>query len=999
LDKRRPNSVVLILFFVSGVAGLVFEVTWAKYLALFLGNTAHAHILVLAVFMGGLSLGNYLFGRIADGKVHRLRLYGLLELFVSLAGFTYPWYFVLLSSLYLRLATSSAAEGGGWLVAVAKVGLCIASVLPATVAMGGTFPLLARLCSTSMKDVPRALGHLYFANTLGAALGALTAGFVLIPLLGLDSSVYAASSTLLVVGAIAVSLSPAFQDHVAAVSPTGEVRALPLAQEARPEGAPLSLIVSLAGLSGAVNMLYEVAWTRALTLFLGSSTYSFSLMLTSFLAGIALGGIAYVSLAARWQRPLGIFAGAQLATGLVLVLSIPLYQRIPYYYSVAIHLVSDEQLGFLAYQLVIFALGTLVMIVPAVLMGITLPAMSAASAGAVESLGTSVGTVFAYNTLGTILGTVAGGLFLIPELGLEKTFVVGTALTMGIGVLALASVRSVRALPAVPLTVACVCAFLILSLLMRSPWDPRVLAKGEFRNPSVGFDSFDAYRESLDDQVLYHRDGVNTTVTVLRDGDSIYLKVNGKTDASTKGDLSTQLLLGHLPALLHTGARNAAVIGFGSGITAGALTLHGLASIDIFEIAQEVIEASEIFAPYNHNVMANPSVRVHVRDAREAFMVSGKKYDIIVSEPSNPWMAGVSSLFTREFFEATYGSLADHGVMLQWFHDYAMTDDLALLILKTIREVFPKVTVWGVSQSDIFIAAFKDVDGAPDYQAMEARVRDPQIAADLRSVYIRDLYGLLALQLLSPNKVDGLLADVSRINTDRMPILEYAAPKAFFEDRSSAVLRSNDEKGRSPWVSDLFLSGYVILRPADVSSLEGIWEHQKNESSHGEAFMLSVLEAWARQDPNDPRPVLELVRRYYHRGDYGTAEARVQWLIERDPGSPILLGLLAEVWEAEARRSTSALAAPGTERRRGLLNRLLKAAPDKADLSMKLGRLEMEAGQWWDAIGHLTAAMVALERERPADESAREGIGEDLALCYRKAVETARDAVARGRTP
>ena len=778
-----------LLFFISGFTGLLYEVIWAKYLALLLGSTAHAQVGVLAVFMGGLAVGSVTWGRRADRTSSALALYGALELGIGACAAAFALGFDALSHAYW-MALAAFDNSGVGAVAV-KMGFCIATMFPATVCMGGTLPVLSRALELRSSGLGRGVAYLYAVNSIGAALGAIVSGFFLVARWGFDAPFLAAAATNIAVGLVAIAVSRTQSDGVPHQSMDVAVAAPPSSLSANEEYAEVhtvrgytTLVLVAAAVSGGVAMIYEIAWIRLCSLVLGSSTHSFSIMLAAFITGIAAGSLVYVLLNPARRRPLRFFADRSLAAAAALLLCLLFYDRLPYAAGRLTALLYQHEVSFARYQAAILFFCLVVMLPLTFISGLNFPALAQAAGRASAGIGRPVSYVLGANTAGTICGAIIGGLYLLPALGLRGTFLLGIAATIALAVTVLMCDRALPARTARFRAAVALAAF-VAYLAIAPSWDLRLLSAGEFRrHEGIETSSFAMYRAGLVQQVLYYRDGISATVSVERElPNDVVLRVNGKADASAIGDADTELLLGHLPAILHPDARRVLVIGYGSGITVGALLQHPVQSVDVVEISSEVIAADEYFRAYNHDALRDRRVHLHVEDARTFLYRATAPYDLIISEPSNPWIAGIGNLFTQEYFEQARRRLTPEGLLVQWFHTYETTDNLVALILRTISHDFNAVRVFLPDRWDVLAVA------AATHSSVSRDAMDRAFghARELNAIGIARLATLLALEVVPDGGVRQL-AGPGDLNRDRKPLLEYAAPRAFFEGRNSTLL-------------------------------------------------------------------------------------------------------------------------------------------------------------------------------------------------------------------
>ncbi len=796
------------LFFLSGAAALAYETLWAKYLALGLGHTAHAYAVVMAAFLGGLALGNALLGPAADRSANRLRLYAYLELGIGLFAVLSPYLMVLASNFYVSAARAGLFSGSG--LFALRLALAAAVLLPPTILMGGTLPALSRYAVESLGEMEASVSFLYFVNGAGSVLGAIVVGFWMIPALGLDLSTTLAATVNVVIGAVCLHLAKGLRDE--APSRTAK------APKDRSADARERLICWAVLVSGFVSLCDEVAWTRLLALVLGSSAYSFSVMLAAFIGGIALGSLIVARRREATKDPALAFGLAELGVAVALVATLPLYPYLPYLFLRLQTSFEPTAGNFLPFQALQFSACFLLTLLPAALIGATLPLATRAVTRRVDQVGAKVGKVFAFNTAGNVLGAAAAGLWLLPNLGLKPLLEAGLLLNWAIGaVVVIVLVRKPASWKATVLAVSL--APVLLVVLGGGAWDARAWTSAPYRlrgGLATTARDYGEFRTMLNgSEVIFYREDADASVAVTRGaGGELSLKLNGKADASTGPDMRAQVLLGQLPLLLKPDAKRVFMVGMGSGVSAGAALLHPIESLDLVEISPAVVEASRLFDAHNHRPLDDPRLRLHVDDAKTVLRVNGGRYDVIVSEPSNPWVAGIGGLFTEEFYAEASAHLADGGVMAQWFHLYAMTDDLLLSVLRTYRTAFPYVTAWSPFPGDLILIGSRE-PLKPDFAALEKRFASAGVKADLARVGVADVPVFLSLQMASEEQIRWLMdSRPARIplNQDRFPLLEYEAPKAFYLSAEASILGEHDQRLEGDARHELYWSRYLAGR-------------------------------------------------------------------------------------------------------------------------------------------------------------------------------------------
>ncbi|HSN92351.1 MAG TPA: fused MFS/spermidine synthase [Anaeromyxobacteraceae bacterium] len=787
-------ALAAVCFFLSGAAALLYEVVWVRLLGLVFGHTVHAVTAVLAAYMAGLALGSAAAGRLADRIARPLRAYGIVEAAIGVLCLATPLLFRATQAVYdpIQRALEPGALGSG-LIHLALASLVL---LPPTVLMGATLPILSRAVVRGPRTAASRIGTLYAVNTLGAVVGTAATGFLLLPAVGLRSTLWLGVALDFLVAALAISLdrarraAPAANASAASAPAGGEGAEIPWSGEAAPPPLPRAGVAAALvgiGLSGAASMAYEVAWTRALGLVLGSTTYAFTAMLVTFLSGLALGALLASRLLGRRRADLSAFGLLEIAIALAALSVLPAFGRLP---DLLLSILGRAGVTHQVALLAQLGLSFLVMIGPTLLVGATFPLVLAAVGTSLSRVGRDVGHAYGANTVGTILGSTAAGFLLVPAIGIEATVVAAGVANLAAGLAALAVApgagRRLRLAG-----VAAAAGFAVLVLLLPR-WDPNAMTAGvpvyaaEMVKDPRGFRASQRRRE-----ILLYREGLSSTVAVVRTPTAISLSVNGKTDASTGQDMGTQLLLGHLGALLHPEPRRALVIGLASGVTVGAVAQHPLDAIDVAEIEPAMVEASRFFLRENRGALSDPRVRVIEGDGRHILAAAREPYDLVVSEPSNPWMAGVASLFTREFYQTARDRLAPGGIMVQWLQTYSIFGRDMQMVVRTFSEVFPHVSVWAGARGDVLLLA-TPATACLDLDLVERRLAaSPGLREDFERLGLGG--GRLAFRLVLDEEDTRRYAAGAPLNTDDLPLLEFSAPRGLYAGsavENEALLRS-----------------------------------------------------------------------------------------------------------------------------------------------------------------------------------------------------------------
>jgi spermidine synthase len=848
-NARLAFAIVLLCFFVSGMAGLIYQIVWARYLALFLGHTSYAIVAVLVAFMGGLALGNAWFGIRADQSPRPLALYGWLEIGIGVYALIFPLYYAFCHEAFVSLARHLQPASTGLLAL--KFGFSLLTILIPTFLMGATFPVLAKFVTRSLSELRERVAALYCINSAGAVAGCLVADFWWIPAFGLGRTVFGGAILNLAVGVAALYLSRQWEEEK---SLSIEKPATASADAERFTAAELRLAIIGIGLSGFVAMLYEVAWTRLLGLALGSSTHAFSLMLITFITGIAVGAwIIYLWKSLR--RTLEAFAWAEIALAASLLASMFFYQYLPYWFVKLAALLARRPEAYPLYELLQALICFSVMFIPTVCLGMTLPLVSRIATQELASTGRSVGRVFATNTVGTVLGAIITGLWLMPAVGLAWTFAIGLVTNALIGLSILQRDRlSRRRLLAAPLfAVAMAC---LIGSVFDQDWK-RIFAVGLWRSahPPPTMEAFRKMAQA--DDLKFHRDGAGSTVTVvsrLENGkEHMGLKINGKADASTGVDVATQRLLGHIPMLLRPESQHALVVGLGSGMTCSAVARHPtIQQIDAVEISPDVVEAARLFAEYNDGFWTNPRVRIVVEDAKSFLKITPTKYDVIISEPSNPWMAGVAGVFSREYYESCAARLNTNGLMVQWVQIYETSDETFNIVLRTFASAFPYLSIWHPTMTDLILVGSSEPYQV-DLEATGKRFAEPAVKADLERIDITQLPVFLAREIVSqPNGLFVTQAE-GLVHSDLRPILEFFAQKAFFVKSATGGWRKFDETTLTRPTT--LLGQYLQKRPLTETDYKAFGRFYMEQRLPEQDLFRSLLLRWHREKPEATLPM------------------------------------------------------------------------------------------------------------------------------------------------
>jgi spermidine synthase len=764
-------GLLLAVFTLSGFAGLIYESIWSHYLKLFLGHAGYAQTLVLAIFMGGMAGGAWLAGRYSRDWRNLLLGYALVEAVIGVFALAFHAVFVAVTSaafdrLLPALGTPAAAALAKWLLGAALI-------LPQSVLLGMTFPLMSAGLIRRYPGAPGfALSMLYFTNSLGASVGVLVAGFILIGQFGLPGTVQLAGVMNLALAAVMILLARGAAPESAPIRPAPAVRR---------ESAYLYLLLAVAALTGAASFIYEIAWIRMLTLVLGSATHSFELMLSAFILGLACGGLWIRRRIDRLSEPRRFLGYVQVTMGLAAIATLPLYGHTFELMQWTLKAVERSNGGYALFHIVSHVLSLAVMFPAAFCAGMTLPLITYAllRRGHGES---AIGAVYAANTFGAIFGVALAAHVGLPWLGLKDTVLAGAAIDIALG---LALLWAVAAEPRRFAFMATVAAAVFVLALGAVRFDAYKMMSGVYRYGEIyGAD---------ESSILYYKDGRTASVSLVDFSEGRSIRTNGKSDGGVNMlggrliDETTMTLTGALPLAIKPAARQVAVIGLGTGITThtllGSLTPE---SVDTIEIEPAMVEASRGFAPRNAAAFSDPRSHIHIDDAKTFFSTHNRRYDVIISEPSNPWVSGVSSLFSVEFYRVAKRHLTPDGIIVQWLQLYEFDLPLLASVMRALGEVFPDYVIYAADDNDVLVVA-----GPPQVlaQPLADVFREDGVRRELNAVEVRAI-GDLELRRIGGRRLlhPLFLSYAVPTNSDYRPYVDLNAARARFLESDATEL-------------------------------------------------------------------------------------------------------------------------------------------------------------------------------------------------------------------
>jgi len=699
--RRNFNRAALFFIFtLSGFSGLIYELIWTHYLKLFLGHAAYAQTLVLMIFMGGMALGAWIIGQYTRRIQQLFLAYIIVEIGIGLMGVFFDPFFrwFLLFSYEHVIPNLMSVQTISWY----KWGLSSLIILPQSILLGMTFPLMSNAIIRRFPEYPGSiLAMLYFTNSLGAAIGVLVCGFYLIPTAGLPGALLIAGFCNFIVALFTYAITRIQYT-------TDRDREIPTLTSliAKQKSNLFCTMIVAALITGLGSFMYEIGWIRLLSMVLGSATHSFELMLSSFILGLACGGLWMKHRIDRLSNPIYFLSLVQMIMGLLALLSLLTYSKSFYVMQFFITALTKTEPGYFTFNVISYGIAMMVMLPATFCAGTTLPLITRILLNDKKNEKV-VGQVYASNTVGAILGVLIAIHWVMPLLSLKSVIVIGALFDITLGYVLCVYADSVKKISAL---------FWITVTFLALGWfsffvqlNPEKMASGVFRTGKI----------TQNGSVIFLQDGKTATISVSQThlpnhAKQLVIATNGKPDASLgfnmqTDDEITQVFLGVLPASLDPNAKNAAVIGFGSGITSHLLLeFPTLQQVDTVEIEPAMIAGAKHFLPYNRNAYESPRSRLIIQDAKVFFANTHHQFDMIISEPSNPWVSGVASLFTQEFYTQIKKHLSAQGVFCQWLHSYEMNWSLIVSILKSLDQVFPQYVIYEINDGDFLILAKKD---------------------------------------------------------------------------------------------------------------------------------------------------------------------------------------------------------------------------------------------------------------------------------------------------
>lgn len=744
-----------ICFFLSGSAALILEIVWTRYLNLIFGSTTLSISTTVAAFMGGLALGSFVSHRILRLNKDPLKLYGIFEIVIGLYALVIPSVLDLFISGQ-QLLLPDIYENA-FIYSIIRFIFCFAVLILPTTAMGATLPVLSSFYIRNIRDGGKKMGLLYGINTAGATVGTFVAGFFLVKNLGVMRTNLSAALIDIFIGLLVIILSSSIKNKNLS-EPKGESEKIDVEW----------ILVVVGFFAGMVSMFYQILWTRSLSMVIGSSTYAFTIILTTSLLGITIGSLSYSRIISKRDDPVADLICIFIGIGLTALITSVYIDRLPFLVQriMLIERFFPSHI-FLGYFFVV----AIVVIFPSVGMGMYMPLLIHIALRDIRTVTKDIGRIYSFNTIGNIIGSFLGGFIVIPFVGLETGLRISVLISVLIAFVLLFYFRRISYNKK-----STISAILVVVLVLLSPrWDIARWSSGMFR----AYLARGPYNKGdyLPPKVIFHKDGIVTTVTVeYREGGMYSLKVNGKVDASNGSDMSTQILSGLIPILFNPEAKKVAIIGFGSGTTSGTVVRTPVEEVVSIELEKAVIEASRHFSGFNLDPLSSPKHRLRIDDGRNYIFSTNRKFDVIISEPSNPWMSGASSLFTYDFWSKAGEKLREGGIFCQWLQMYELSLLNIKILMHTFHKVFPYVILFQSYQNSndaLLLGSFRPFKF--NYNIAESLIGLPSLRDELEKINVTNPFDILILIYYTQREIEEF-AVTEEINTDDNSIIEFSAP-------------------------------------------------------------------------------------------------------------------------------------------------------------------------------------------------------------------------------
>ena len=782
------SKVLLAVLFLTAFSSLVYELVWTRELSYIFGSTALAASSVLAVFMGGLALGSLYAGRILESRlfVRRGRAGCFRQPHIFLATLQLIIGITCILTLFAIKGTSQlqywlfafVGEQATFVMKVLLFMLTSCVLIVPTFFIGIAFPIVVQLYHGQQELVGKSVGRCYWIDTLGASLGILLAAFYLVEQFGFLRTSIIASLLNVLTGLCAFLFFRGTDSQV-------EQRSVEPAPKATSAGQTLNaqVICFLFFLSGFAALVLEVLWIRHWGLIYGSGLHGFAMVVVVFLLGLSFGGLFYDVCLKNIRNQVLLFSLLELALGASAVIITALFPHLEKLFLV----IYGEVESYAAFMVALGFVCFLVLLIPTMLMGMTLPALCAVNASQ-QQVATDVGRLYAVNSFGALAGSFCAGFIIIPALGLSTSSFIVAAIYVFVA-FAFLFCFSEPHLRLRRTTLAFMLILVLTGFVFAGLHKQNHLYAGVFyAGPTYETNAYETYarmQRAASKMLRFKKEGVYGQIAAYGIGLNMVLNNNGRIDSATTSETRPyQTMLGIIPMLIHEKPSRVLNIGLGAGWTVSAVVQHTpVESVDCVEINPLIVEVNKkVFFAYNNDVLNHAKLNIIVNDGRNYVANTRKTYDVIISEPPEFWFAGVSALFTKEFYAHALEALNAGGLLCQWFPTYEITERDYKIALKTIKAIFPYTYEFSMSkltndtyESFVVMASREEIDVEARLAHLKLMYQDPEdknvlsFVNKMEAIFTRD-----------HDALSTYVADVDQVNTDDLPVLEFGASRDRF---------------------------------------------------------------------------------------------------------------------------------------------------------------------------------------------------------------------------
>jgi spermidine synthase len=762
------TRLVGLLFFGSGFCALIYQTTWLREFRLVFGGSTAATAAVLGVFMAGLGFGGIVLGQRSENKARPLRFYAQLELLIAGGAALSP--LLILGARYLYIALGGTQALGLSVGTIARLILAGLIIGPPTFLMGGTLPAAARAV-VEPDDIPRRMvGILYGANGLGAVVGAAASTFYFLEHFGNHATIWLAATLNTLVALTAFFVSKSTADSKPGSTPSGQFD-----NEGSGVRASARFVFVAAGAVGFAFFLMELVWYRMLGPLFGGTTFSFGLILAVALLGISVGGGAYGLFGLKRSASLQFFAMTCAAEALFIALPYAIGDKIA---TAAMLLWPLGRLGFYGHVIAWTTLCFVVVFPAAAISGLQFPLLIALLGKGRKCVGVQTGTAYAWNTIGALIGSLAGGFGFIPMFsapGVWKIVVILLCALAIIAALVALSESRCRAMVTIPVLTVALALVMLMADGPTAFWRHSDIGVGRLTYFQSSRNQMRELKQAIRRHILWQKDGIESSVA-LANYDGLSFILNGRTDGNAKSDAGTQIMSGLIPAALHPRPATAMVVGLGTGSTAGWLAaIPDIERVDVIELEPAILKVAEACAPVNQNALSSPKLHTTIGDAREILLTTQRNYDLIASEPSNPHRAGTAGLFTREYYQAIEKRLNPGGIFVQWVQAYDVDDRSIQIMYRTLGSVFPNIESWQTNAGDLLLSASREPVHY-DMQRLRTRLAEEPFRSALLAAWRANGVEDFLAHYVGNQTVTETLQHLGTgpLNTDDRTVIEFA---------------------------------------------------------------------------------------------------------------------------------------------------------------------------------------------------------------------------------